>query len=38
MLLPIIVFGAATIWFGFSTEWTAGIASTAATALIGGAR
>jgi multicomponent Na+:H+ antiporter subunit D len=38
MLLPLIVFGAATIWFGFSTEWTAGIASTAATALIGGVR
>jgi multicomponent Na+:H+ antiporter subunit D len=38
MLLPLIVLGAATIWFGFSTEWTAGIASTAATALIGGVR
>jgi multicomponent Na+:H+ antiporter subunit D len=38
MLLPLIVLGVATIWFGFSTEWTAGIAATAAKTLIGGVR
>jgi multicomponent Na+:H+ antiporter subunit D len=38
MLLPLVVLGAATIYFGFFTEWTAGIASTAAQALIGGLR
>ena len=29
---------AATVYFGFDTEWTAGIASTAAKALLGGLR
>jgi multicomponent Na+:H+ antiporter subunit D len=38
MLLPLIVLAAATIYFGFDTEWTAGIAGTTATALIGGLR
>lgn len=38
MLLPLIVLAAATIYFGIDTEWTAGIANTAAKALIGGLR
>jgi len=38
MLLPLIVLAAATIYFGIDTEWTAGIASTAAKALLGGLR
>ena len=38
MLLPLIVLAAATVYFGFDTEWTAGIASTAAKALLGGLR
>ena len=38
MLVPLVVLAAATIFFGFDTEWTAGIASKAATALIGGLR
>ena len=38
MLLPIVVLAAATIYFGFDTEWTAGIASTAAKGLLGGLR
>ena len=38
MLLPIIVLAAATIYFGFDTEWTASIADTAARALLGGPR
>ncbi len=37
MLLPIIVLGLATIYFGFDTEWTVGIAAKAAQALLGGA-
>ena len=37
MLLPLVVLGAATVYFGFATEWTAGLAATAAKALIGGA-
>ncbi len=32
MLLPLILLAAATIYFGFDTEWTAGIADTAARA------
>jgi multicomponent Na+:H+ antiporter subunit D len=38
MLAPLIVLAAATVYFGFATEWTAGIASTAAGALVGGLR
>ena len=38
MLLPLLVLAGATIWFGIDTEWTAGIAGTAAKALIGGMR
>ena len=38
MLLPLIVLAAATIYFGFDTEWTAGIAGIVAKALIGGLR
>jgi multicomponent Na+:H+ antiporter subunit D len=38
MLLPIVVLAAATIYFGFDTEWTAGVASTAAKGLLGGLR
>ena len=38
MLLPLILLAAATIYFGFDTEWTAGIANTAAKSLLGGLR
>ena len=38
MLLPLIVLALGTIYFGFDTEWTAGIASTAAKSLLGGVR
>lgn len=38
MLLPLVVLAGATVYFGFDTEWTAGIAGKAATALIGGLR
>jgi multicomponent Na+:H+ antiporter subunit D len=38
MLLPLLVLAAATIYFGVDTEWTAGIAGTAAKALLGGLR
>ena len=38
MLLPIILLAAATIYLGFDTEWTAGIAGTAAKALLEGLR
>jgi multicomponent Na+:H+ antiporter subunit D len=38
MLLPLIVLAAATIYFGFDTEWTVGVGSTAAKALLGGLR
>ncbi len=38
MLIPLVVLAAATIYFGIETEWTAGIANTAAKALIGGLR
>jgi multicomponent Na+:H+ antiporter subunit D len=38
MLLPLLVLAAATVYFGFYTEWTAGIATTAAKALLGGLR
>lgn len=38
MLLPMVVLAAATVYFGFDTEWTAGIANTVAKSLIGGLR
>ena len=38
MLLPLIVLATATIYFGIDTEWTAGIAGTAAKALLEGLR
>jgi multicomponent Na+:H+ antiporter subunit D len=38
MLLPICLLAAATIYFGFDTEWSAGIASSAAKSLLGGLR
>jgi multicomponent Na+:H+ antiporter subunit D len=38
MLLPLVLLAAATIYFGFDTEWTAGIADTAAKGLLGGLR
>jgi multicomponent Na+:H+ antiporter subunit D len=38
MLLPLIVLALTTIYFGFDTEWTAGIAGTAAKSLLGGLR
>ena len=38
MLLPVIALAAATIYFGFNTEWTAGIASTTVKGLLGGLR
>lgn len=38
MLLPLIVLAAATIYAGLDTEWTAGIASTAARNLLGALR
>jgi multicomponent Na+:H+ antiporter subunit D len=36
MLVPLVVLTLATIYFGIDTEWSAGIASTAARALLGG--
>lgn len=36
MLLPILVLAAAVIYFGIDTRWSAGIASAAAKALLGG--
>jgi len=36
MLLPILVLAAATIYFGFDTEWTAKVAASAAKMLLGG--
>jgi multicomponent Na+:H+ antiporter subunit D len=38
MLLPLLALAAATIYFGFDTEWTAGIAGTIAQGLLGGLR
>jgi len=38
MLLPLIVLATATIYFGIDTKWTAGIAGTAAKALLEGLR
>jgi multicomponent Na+:H+ antiporter subunit D len=36
MLVPTLVLGAAVIWFGIDTTWTAGIAERAAVMLLGG--
>lgn len=36
ILLPLLVLTAAIIYFGFDTQWTAGIAGTVAKALLGG--
>jgi multicomponent Na+:H+ antiporter subunit D len=38
MLLPLIVLTTATVYFGFDTTWTAGVASTVAKTLLGGLR
>jgi multicomponent Na+:H+ antiporter subunit D len=38
MLLPVVVLAAATIYFGIDTEWSVGIAGSAANALLGGLR
>jgi multicomponent Na+:H+ antiporter subunit D len=38
MLLPLLALAGATIYFGIDTEWTAGVAGTAAKALLGGLR
>lgn len=38
ILLPLIVLTAAMIYFGFDTEWTAGIGDTVAGKLLGGLR
>jgi multicomponent Na+:H+ antiporter subunit D len=38
MMLPLMAFAAATIYFGFDTEWTAGIAGTVAKTLLAGLR
>jgi multicomponent Na+:H+ antiporter subunit D len=36
MLVPMVLLAAATIYFGFFTEWTAGVAGTVAKTLVGG--
>ena len=38
MLLPILILGAATIYFGFDTTWSSDLASRAAANLLGGLR
>jgi multicomponent Na+:H+ antiporter subunit D len=38
MMLPILVLTVATVYFGFDTRWTAGVAGTAADALLRGLR
>ncbi len=38
MLLPLIAVAAATVYFGFDTEWTAGIAAAVAKTLLGEVR
>jgi multicomponent Na+:H+ antiporter subunit D len=38
MLLPLVLLAAATVYFGFDTQWTAGIANTAAKGLLEGLR
>jgi multicomponent Na+:H+ antiporter subunit D len=36
MLLPLVAFAVATVYFGLDTRFTAGIAGAAAEALLGG--
>ncbi len=36
MLLPLIVLAAATVYFGIDTQWSAGVAATAAKSLLAG--
>lgn len=36
LLIPIVLVTAATIWFGFSSDWSAGVAEEAARALLEG--
>jgi multicomponent Na+:H+ antiporter subunit D len=36
MMLPMIVLAMATVWFGFDTQWSAGVAAKIAGMLIGG--
>jgi multicomponent Na+:H+ antiporter subunit D len=38
ILLPLMALTAATVYFGFDTEWTAGIGGTVAGSLLGGLR
>jgi multicomponent Na+:H+ antiporter subunit D len=38
MLVPLVVLALATVYFGFDTEWTAGIAATVSASLLGGMR
>jgi multicomponent Na+:H+ antiporter subunit D len=38
MLAPLVILALATIYFGFDTEWTAGIAAKASASLLGGMR
>jgi multicomponent Na+:H+ antiporter subunit D len=38
MLAPLVVLALATVYFGFDTEWTAGIAAKASASLLGGLR
>jgi len=38
MLLSLLALAAAIVYFGFETQWTAGIASTAAKVLVEGLR
>jgi multicomponent Na+:H+ antiporter subunit D len=38
MMLPMLVLTVAVVYFGIDTEWTAGIAATAAQSLLGGLR
>jgi multicomponent Na+:H+ antiporter subunit D len=38
MLLPLIAFAVATIYFGIDAEWTAGVSGTIAQGLLGGLR
>lgn len=38
MLLPLLLLAVATVWLGFDTRWTAGIAADAAAMVLGGMR
>jgi multicomponent Na+:H+ antiporter subunit D len=38
MLLPLVALAAATVYFGFDTKLTAGVAGTAAKSLLAGLR